>query len=60
MEKQGELQLLSSDLETENKEQQEQIRQLQSMKEELQDKVTNESKLKTLAKIVQQPWHTGK
>ena len=55
LEKQGELQLLSSDLETANKEQQEQIRQLQRMKEELQDKVTNESKLKTLAKIVQQP-----
>ena len=33
---------LSSDLETANKEPQEQIRQLQRMNEELQDKVTNE------------------
>ena len=42
MEIQGKLKLLSSDLETANKEQQEQIRQLQRMNEELQDKVTNE------------------
>ena len=42
MEKQGDLQLLSSDLETANKEQQGQIRQLQSINEELEDKVTNE------------------
>ena len=42
MEIQGKLKLLSSDLETANKEQQEQIRQLQRMNEELQDKVTKE------------------
>ena len=42
MEIQGKLKLLSSDLETANKEQQEQIRQLERMNEELQDKVTNE------------------
>ena len=44
MEIQGKLKLLSNDLETANKEllQQEQIRQLQRMNEELQDKVTNE------------------
>ena len=42
MEKQRKLELLSSDLETASKEQQEQIRQLQSTNEELEDKVTNE------------------
>ena len=44
------LELLSSDLETVNKEQQEQIRDFQRMNA---TKVTNESKLKTLAEIVQ-------
>ena len=42
MEKQGELILLSSNLEIANEKQQEQIRQLQRMKQELQNKVTNE------------------
>ena len=42
MEKQGDLKLLSSDLKTANEKQQEQIGQLQRMKQELQDKVTNE------------------
>ena len=42
MEIQEKLKLLSNDLETANKEQQEQIRQLQRMNEELEDKVTNE------------------
>ena len=47
------LELLSSDLETANKEQQEQIRHFQRVNAEQQDKVTNESKLKTLAEMVQ-------
>ena len=42
MEIQGKFKLLSSDLETANKEQQEQIRKLQRTNEELQDEVTKE------------------
>ena len=57
MKNQERLEVLSSNLEIANKAQREQIRQLQRMNEELQDKVTNERVLKTPVEIVQQ--HTG-